>query len=135
VGLLPSRAGTESPVSNFDVTNEQANWTFSGAADFLAAPRLLNSGRVGYTYANLHTENVRDVPRYGFSFSNIGLLDVPASLQRVTGFTTDTNNNDIVKDRIGRLATQVDASWFATDWGRHAIKAGVQADWTSDDVD
>ena len=134
-GLLPSLAGTESPVSNFDVTNEQPSWTVSATADVMATPGLLISGRVGYTYADLHTENVRDVPRYGFSFSNVGLLDVPASLQRVTGFTTDTNNSDIVKDRIGRLATQVDASWFATGWGRHVVKTGVQADWTTHDVD
>jgi hypothetical protein len=132
---LPAQAGTDSPVSNFDVTGEQPNWTVSGTADVVATPRVLVSGRVGYTFANLHNENVRDVPRYGFSFSNIGLLDVPPSLQRVTGFTTDTNNYEFVKDRIGRLATQVDASWFATGWGEHVLKAGVQADWTSDDVD
>jgi len=98
-------------------------------------PRLLASGRVGYTYSNLHNENVRNVPRYGFDFSNIGLLDVPSSLQRVTGFTTDTNNYEYVQDRLSRLATQVDASWFVTGWGEHVLKAGVQADWTSDDVD
>jgi hypothetical protein len=135
VGLLPSQAGSESPVSNFDVTNEQPTWTVSGTADFMAKPRFMLSGRVGYTYGKIHTENVRDVPRYGFSFSNIGLLDVPLSLQRVTGFTTDTNNNDTVKDRISRIATQVDASWFATGWGQHVLRAGVQADWTTNDVD
>jgi outer membrane receptor protein involved in Fe transport len=59
---------------------------------------------------------------------------VPPALQRVTGFTTDTNNYEYVKDELGRLATQVDASWFAAGWGRHAFKAGVQADWTTNDA-
>ena len=29
-GLLPAQAGTDSPVSNFDVTGEQPNWTTLG---------------------------------------------------------------------------------------------------------
>jgi len=90
---------------------------------------------VGYLYENIHTDDVRDVPRYIFGNSNIGLLDVPPSLQRVTAYTTDTNNNDWVKDRLGRLATQVDATWYVTGWGEHALKAGVQADWTTNDAD
>jgi hypothetical protein len=132
---LPNLAGSESPASNFDVTVRQPNWTASAAADLLAGPRFVMSGRVGYTFADTHTDNVRDVPRFGFAFSNIGLLDVPASLQRVTGFTTDTNNYDWVKDRLSRLATQVDATWFVSRWGEHSFKAGVQANWTTDDVD
>ena len=134
-GLLPNQAGTQSPVSNFDVTKSQPSWTVSGTADFVASSRLFVSGRVGYTVSDTHTDGVRDVPGYLFSTSNIGLLDVPPSLQRVTGFTTDTNNYDWVKDRVSRLATQVDATWFATGWGDHVIKAGVQADWTTNDVD
>ena len=134
-GLLPNLAGSESPVSNFDVTYHEPSWTASATADLLASPRVFVSGRVGYTFADRYTGNVRDVPRYIFGQSNIGLLDVPVSLQRVTGFTTDTNNYDYVKDRLGRLATQVDATWSVALWGRHSLKAGVQADWTTNDVD
>jgi hypothetical protein len=135
VGLLPSLAGTESPVSNFNVTSDKPNWTLSGTADLAVNARLVVSGRVGYTYANQHTSNVRATPRFGFSFSNIGLLDVPASLQRVTGFLSDTNNYDYVNDRMSRLATQVDATWYGSLLGEHALKAGIQADWTTNDSD
>ncbi len=134
-GLLPNAAGSDSPVSNFDVTMRQPDWTLSGTADFVGSARVVVSGRVGYTFADRHTEGVRDVPRYSFQASNIGLLDVPVSLQRVTGFTTDTNNQDYVKDRVSRLATQVDATFYLRAWGDHAIKTGVQADWTTNDVD
>ncbi len=74
-GLLPNQAGSDSPVSNFDNTSTKPNWTASGTADLVATSRIFVSGRVGYTYANQHTSNVRAVPRYGFQFSNIGLLD------------------------------------------------------------
>ena len=108
-GILPKQAGTDSPVSNFDVITRQPNWTASMTGDLLASARIVVSGRVGYTFADRHTDNVRDGPRYVFAVSNIGLLDVPEALQRVTGFTTDTNTYDYVKDRLSRLSTQVDA--------------------------
>ncbi len=134
-GLLPNQAGTDSPVSNFDVVTDRPEWTASVTADLLASTRVLVSSRVGYNFNDWRNENVRGVPRYSFARSNIGLLDVPVSLQRVTGFTTDTNNYERAKDRLTRLSTQVDATWFVTRWGEHALKAGVQADWTTNDVD
>ena len=67
--------------------------------------------------------------------SNVGFLDVPPSLQRVTDFTTDTNNFDSVKDRVSRSSTEVDATWYVDRWGAHAVKAGFQGSWTTNDVD
>jgi outer membrane receptor protein involved in Fe transport len=77
---------------------------------------------------------VRDTPRYSFPITNIGLLDVPPELQRVTGFPTDTNNYEFVTDKLSRLATQIDATWYVRAWGEHALKAGIQADWTTHDT-
>jgi hypothetical protein len=134
-GLLPAKAGTDSPVSNFDVVTHLPEWTASATADLLASPRVSISGRVGYTFNDWRNEDVRGDPRYVFARSNIGLLDVPESLQRVTGFTTDTNNYERVRDELSRLSTQVDATWFATRWGQHVLKAGVQADWSTNDTD
>ena len=133
--LLPTQDGSDSPVSNFDVIAHEPDSTASLTADLLASRRFIVSGRVGYMYSDKHTDNVRGDPRYVFALSNIGLLDVPESLQRVTGFSTDTNNYDYVKDRVGRLSTQVDATMYVVRWGEHALKAGVQADWTTNDVD
>ncbi len=133
-GLLPKQDGSDSPVSNFDVNTSYPNWTLSGTADLLATPRLFVSGRVGYLVVDRHSDNVRGTPRYVFGTSNIGLLDVTPAYQRVTGFTTDTSNYDYVKDRVSRLAGQVDATWHVTRWGEHAVKAGVQVDWTTNDV-
>ena len=93
-GLLPALAGTDSPVSNFGVVSHEPDWKATGTVTFLASPRLLLSGRAGYSWSDVHTDNVRSAPTYVFQFSNVGLLDVPLSLQRVTGFTTDTNDFD-----------------------------------------
>ncbi len=134
-GLLPAQAGTDSPTSNVSVIEHAPNWTASTSVRLLASDHVYVSGRVGYTYRNTHTDNVREDPRYGFAFSNVGLLDVPPSLQGVTGFVTDTNNYDWVKDRVSRLTTQAEAAWYVSRWGEHAFKAGVQADWTTDDTD
>ena len=122
-------------MSNFDVTGSLPFWAISGTADFLATPKVFVSGRVGYTYLNYHTENVRSTPLYIFPVTNIGLLDVPTSLQRVTGFRTDTSNYDYFKDVISRLGMQVDATWYVRAWGEHSFKAGVQAEWLSNDAD
>src|SRR5262249_32812408 len=107
-GLLPALNGTDSPVSNFDVVTREQNWMATGSVDLLASSRLMVSGRAGYTVSDSHTDNVRSGPDYIFQFSNVGLLDVPRALQRVTGFTTDSNGFDTVKDRVSRAATEVD---------------------------
>jgi len=134
-GILPAQAGTDSPVSNFDVAFRVPTWTLSGTADYLAGSKLFVSGRVGYTHVNQQNENVRGDPRYTFAVTNIGLLDVPPEYQRVTGFTTDTFNYEYVEDQVSRLGTQVDATWYVRAWGEHSLKAGVQADWTTNAVD
>jgi hypothetical protein len=134
-GLLPAQAGTDSPVSNFDVQSSLPYWTVTGTTDLLATSSFFVSGRVGYMYRNLTNDNVRSTPRYTFPVTNIGLLDVPPELQRVTGFTTDTNNYEYVKDVQSRLAMQIDATWYVRAWGEHSLKAGVQADWTTNDTD
>ncbi len=132
--VLPAQAGSDSPVSNFGPVTSEPDWTASFTADLAVSSRLSVSGRAGYLHQNIHTEGIRTSPRFVFTFSNIGLLDVPASLQRVTAFTTDTNNYDFVKDRLGRLSAQIEATLYVSGWGEHSIKGGLQASWSTNDV-
>jgi hypothetical protein len=134
-GVLPSQAGTDTPVGNFDIVTTEPRWIGSAGADYLASPKVLLSGRLAYYSANRHTENVSSDPRFVFGTSNIGYLDVPPELQRVTGFASDTSLEDTVRDRRTRLSAQADATWYLSGLGEHAVKAGVQADWTGNDVD
>jgi hypothetical protein len=133
-GVLPAQDGSASPVSNFDVNGTLPFWTMSGTADLIATPTVFVSGRVGYTYSNYHTDNVRSTPLFTFPVTNIGLLDVPPDLQRVTGFRTDTTNNNYFKDVLSRFAMQVDATWYVRAWGEHALKGGIQAEWLTNDM-
>jgi len=134
-GVLPSPAGTDTPAGNFAIVTSEPRWMASGSADYILSPKLFLSGRVVYYYANQHTDGVSSDPRYVFGTSNIGYLDVPAELQRVTGFASDTSLMDTVRDRRTRLGVQADATWHVRGLGEHALKAGVQADWTGNDVD
>ncbi len=133
-GLLPAQAGTDSPDSTFDVLFREPNWTLSGTADLLASSTVFVSGRIGYTLKDLHTEGVGSEPRFSFPITNIGLLDVPPQLERVTGYLTDSNTAVVFSDRLSRLSAKVDATWYVRAWGEHALKPGVQADWSANDV-
>ena len=134
-GYLPNPAGTDTPAGHYDIQTSEPRWTASGSVDYVASPTLLLSGRVSYYVADKHTSGVSGDPRYLFATSNIGYLDVPPELQRVTGFASETSLKDTVRDRRSRFAVQADATWSFNGLGRHSFKAGVQADWTADDVD
>jgi hypothetical protein len=133
-GVLPLQAGSDPPTAKFDVTSQVASWTVSAAADWLPSPRVFVSGRVGWYGWNWEQGNVAQVPRYFFYRSNVGLLDVPESLQRVTGFA---NERTIYEgwDHDRRLSAQVDATWYLRFAGEHTLKAGIQAEWMSQDLD
>jgi hypothetical protein len=133
-GVLPAQAGSDPPTAQFDITSQTTSWTLSGTADWLPSPRVFVSGRVGWYGWDAEQGNVREVPRYVFSRSNIGLLDVPVGYQRVTGFS---NERSIWAgwQRDRRVGAQVDATWYLHLAGEHTLKAGVQAEWLSSDVD
>ncbi len=132
-GVLPPQDGSGTPGGHYDIIMNEPRWTGSVSADYMVSSHLFLTGRVGYYYANQHTENVWGQPRFVFSRSNIGLLDVPAEFQRIRGFATDTSTTEWVRNRNHRLSTQVDGTWYVNGWGTHALKAGIQMDWPGND--
>ena len=74
-------------------------------------------------------------PLFVFMRANIGYLDVPASLQQVGGFQTDLSNDVSRVDRLSRVNAQADATYFGSLAGQHTLKAGLQFDRRSNDVD
>jgi hypothetical protein len=133
-GVLPPLAGSSAPNGHYDYMLNEPRWTGSASADYMVSSKVFLTGRVGYYYGNTYTENVWGATRYVFGRSNIGLLDVPPELQRVTGFATDAPTLEYVRDRNHRLSMQVDGTWYVNFWGSHAFKAGVQADWSGNDL-
>ena len=76
-----------------------------------------------------HDSNVTEQPLYRWTnTNNIGFLDVPASLQRSTGFTSIPTNSKVTQDQQTRLYFQADSTVYAKMGGDHQIKFGVQAD-------
>lgn len=134
-GLLPELDGSSTPVANFERVRKRPNYSGSANADYVASSSLYFGIKGGYYYANVKDENVREGPLFQFDRSNVGLLDVPSSLQRVTGFRTDISNTENVKDKKTRASFAADATWFGRFAGQHQVKGGVQLDRLANDVD
>ena len=98
-------------------------------------PKVSVGARAGYFASNHTTANVTEQPLFLFPRSNIGLLDVPASLQHVGGFQTDLSNDVSRVDRLSRINAQVDSTFFGNLAGEHTLKAGVQLNRRGNDVD
>ncbi len=134
-GRLPALDGGTFPQGNFDTIDTQQNYTASGNADWVATSKLYVGMRAGYFTNNHTTANVIEQPLFVFMRENIDLLDVPTSLQRRGGFQTDLTNTVSRVDRLSRVNAQVDATYFGSLAGQHTLKAGVQFDRRSNDVD
>ena len=112
------------------------NWTLSGNLDWIVSPKLFFGIRGGYYLSDQYDTNVTEVPRYNWpTTNNIGLLDVPASLQRGTNFSNVLSNTKVVQDKLTRLYFQADSTFYGNLAGAHQLKFGVQADRLGNAVD
>jgi hypothetical protein len=128
-GILPALNGLDPAGSNYAKVSEFPNYAVSGNLDFVASSKLLFGVRGGYYMADQHDSNVTEQPLYRWTnTNNIGFLDVPASLQRSTGFTSIPTNTKVTQDQQTRLYMQADSTIYANAAGAHQIKFGVQAD-------
>ena len=113
------------------------NFTDSYAAvfDWVTTPRLYVNLTTGYfTYGARGKGPVGTNLRHTFNGSNFQFADVPASLQNVSGYADDISSSIIVKDDYGRFTFNSDATYY-TNWkGQHTLKAGVQYERISNDV-
>lgn len=134
-GLLPALNGLDPAGTNYTKTSEYPNWTASGNLDFVASSKLLFSVRGGYYMSDQHDSNVTEQPQYRWtSTNNINYLDVPASLQRGTGFLSIPTNSKVTRDQQTRLYFQADSTVYAKAGGEHQFKFGVQADQVGNNV-
>jgi hypothetical protein len=135
-GLLPSLAATDPAGSAYGKTSTFPNWSVSGNMDWVASPNLFFGIRGGYYLSDWNDTNVTEVPRYNWTTTNnIGLLDVPASLQRATGFSSVLDNNMTIQDQQTRAYFQADSTFYGNFAGSHQLKVGFQADRLGNKVD
>ena len=125
-GLLPTPDATDPAGSDYGKTSTFPNYSVSANMDWVASPNLFFGIRGGYYMSDWHDTNVTEVPRYNWTTTNnIGFLDVPASLQRATGFSSVLSNNKVVKDQQTRANFQADGTVYGKLGGDHQLKFGV----------
>jgi hypothetical protein len=135
-GLLPTLNATDPAGSNYDKTSTFPNYAVSANMDWVASPNLFFGVRGGYFMSDWHDTNVTEVPRYNWTTTNnIGYLDVPASLQRSTGFSSVLSNLKTVQDQQTRVNFQADGTAYGKLGGEHQLKFGVQVDRVGNKVD
>jgi outer membrane receptor for ferrienterochelin and colicin len=100
--------------------------SYSGVIDYVASTKLYLNTTVGY-FGYGSFSNGGDYyhgTRRVFQTTNTNLLDVPTSLQRVSGFADNPSNSFSVQDDYSRLNVSTDATWFARWKGDHSVKVG-----------
>lgn len=136
-GILPSLNGLDPAGTNYAKVSAFPNYSLSGNLDWVASSKLLFGIRGGYYMADQHDSNVNEVPLYRWTnTNNLGFLDVPANLQRATGFQSIPTgaNSKTTRDQQTRLYFQADSTVYAKLGGDHQFKFGVQADRVGNDV-
>src|SRR6185436_7824979 len=112
--VLPALNGLDPAGSNYAKVSEFPNYSVSGNLDWVASSKLLFGIRGGYYMSDQHDSNVTEQPLYRWTTTNnIGFLDVPASLQRSTGFTSIPTNSKVTRDQQTRLYFQADSTFYA----------------------
>jgi hypothetical protein len=128
-GLLPALNGTDPVGTNYSKSSDFPNFTSSGNMDWVASSKFLVSLKGGYRSTDQHDSNVTEEPRVTWTTTNnVGLLDVPVSLQRGTGFTSIPTNTKVTRDQQTRAYFQADATVYARAAGEHQVKFGAQMD-------
>jgi outer membrane receptor protein involved in Fe transport len=134
-GLLPALNGLDPAGTNYTKVSEFPNYSISGNLDYVASSKLLFGIRGGYYMSDQHDSNVTEQPQYRWTTTNnIGFLDVPASLQRSTGFLSIPTNAKVTRDQQTRAYFQADSTLYLKAGGEHQFKFGVQADRVGNNV-
>jgi outer membrane receptor protein involved in Fe transport len=109
--------------------------SYSAVFDWVAKPNLYLNFTTGYLgYGQRGKGPVADRLRHEFNGSNFQFPDIPPSLQQSSGYADEISSSIIVKDDYGRLTFNTDATYYATGWGQHTLKGGIQYERLSNNV-
>ena len=117
--------------------SEYVNDSVAGSIDWTVnAKTFVNVTATRLYYNTQDAGGVRnDNPVRSFSTSNVGLLDVPANLQQISGYTDSPTNSWSVEDSYSRMNVNADVTRYGHFKGEHAFKAGFQFERIGNDVD
>jgi len=134
-GLLPALDGTDVAGTNYTKASTYPVWSLAAQGDWVVSPKMFISIRGGYFLQDQHDSNVTEQPQFVFrNSSNVGLLDVPLSLQHPSGFTSIPSNSKVEFDKRTRAQFQADSTIYGNMGGQHQIKFGVQLDRIAENV-
>jgi Carboxypeptidase regulatory-like domain/TonB dependent receptor-like, beta-barrel len=134
-GLLPALNGSDPEGTNYAKTSTFPNYSVSGNLDWVASPNLFFGVRGGYYMSDQHDTEVTEEPLFEFrNATNVGLLDVPLSLQHPPGFFSIPSNTKTDRDQQTRGYFQADGTLYGSFGGAHQLKFGVQADRVGNNV-
>lgn len=123
------------------------NDSYAGVFDWVATQKLYVNVTTGYLFYGSHDEGpVGTKLRHSFSASNTcaanatpgtgacPFAEIPASLQQVNGYVDDISSSKNFKDNYGRITVNSDATYYANGKGQHTLKAGIQFERLTSDV-
>jgi outer membrane receptor protein involved in Fe transport len=123
-GTSTSNANSFNPRSS--VFTEQFQNAYSGSVDWTVTRSFFVNAITSYLGYGQHSAGGTFHPgtRRVFSSSNVGLLDVPANFQNVSGFFDNNSNSFAVADDYQRFNIDLNATKFLNFKGEHAFKVG-----------
>lgn len=104
------------------------NNSYTASFDWVANNRLyanITGGYLEYGSGSKGGDYYRGTRRT-FSTTNVNLLDVPSSLQQLSGFADNNSNSFTRYDDYSRFTLNSDVTMFRDWMGEHAFKFGVQ---------
>ncbi len=126
-GQLPLQDNSTPADADLTVDTDRPTSSYSVYGDFLPSNSFFLSGRAGSWSTDTSTSGVEATSRI---FFRNGVIPVPTSdpRYRPTGFATvpGASFQNIEKDEWTRDSASLDANYFLTGFGSHALKGGVQ---------
>jgi hypothetical protein len=143
-GLLPNRDGQSDLPDQDDwapLGQERERETYSLTADWIATDSFVVSGRAGFYHTNTEDTGIPffDII-HNYSTSNTGEYlenypEIPANAQNGPGWFSDNLQTGVnAKNIYERTSAGIDASWFVSAAGDHALKGGFQTEEIYNDV-
>ena len=125
------------PAIRFDLTGEDLPGRLLSANIDYVDGRFVLASRLGHMFSDQFDVESAYAPELSYTFrrSNVGLDGVPPELQFPVGYTsTALTNVGRAKAKRAQLSWDLNATLFGSWKGQHAIKAGLNAGWTDEDV-
>ena len=123
-GTSTANAASFNPRSS--VYTAQFSDAYSGIVEWSPTNSIAVEGTAGYLGYGQHSEggDYYHGTRRVFSSSNIGLADVPANFQNVSGFADNNVNTFSVADDYQRFSLDLKATKYGQWKGSHTLKVG-----------